>query len=153
MCQLFNKYINYSRDGKKFEVILSDDELYNDGYTSNEISNLEVLVSKECKMCDVIKVPYSHHCSTCGSCHAKMSHHCTRMNNCAAYYNKKHYLLYMIYVVFYNTHALVVVSWKTYNCLDREFNVSCEEYSTLFNIILGIFSIVFMIVFTFVNGP
>ena len=51
-----------------------------------------------CKMCNVWKPDRTHHCSICNRCILNMDHHCPWINNCVGFYNRKFFMLFVIYV-------------------------------------------------------
>lgn len=52
-----------------------------------------------CKKCIAPKPPRSHHCSVCNRCVLSMDHHCPWLNNCVGHFNRRHFYLYMVYMV------------------------------------------------------
>lgn len=73
-------------------------------------------LSRKCKRCDCVKPPKSHHCSTCGRCVARMDHHCPWVNNCVGYYNQKHFLQFLFYVIVGCSYAGVLFFFKIRTC-------------------------------------
>jgi len=51
-----------------------------------------------CLMCNVFKPERCHHCSACNRCVLNMDHHCPWINNCVGFWNRKYFLLLLIYV-------------------------------------------------------
>ena len=52
-----------------------------------------------CLMCNVFKPERCHHCSACNRCVLNMDHHCPWINNCVGFWNRKYFLLLLIYVL------------------------------------------------------
>ncbi|XP_077301941.1 palmitoyltransferase ZDHHC16A [Arctopsyche grandis] len=52
-----------------------------------------------CRKCIAPKPPRSHHCSVCNTCVLCMDHHCPWLNNCVGHFNRRHFYLYMVYMV------------------------------------------------------
>ena len=50
-----------------------------------------------CLICNVFKPDRCHHCSTCNRCVLNMDHHCPWVNNCIGFWNRKFFLLLLIY--------------------------------------------------------
>jgi hypothetical protein len=50
-----------------------------------------------CLMCNVFKPDRCHHCSTCNRCVLNMDHHCPWVNNCVGFWNRKFFLLLLLY--------------------------------------------------------
>jgi len=50
-----------------------------------------------CKMCNVWKPDRTHHCSICNRCILNMDHHCPWINNCVGFYNRKFFMLFVVY--------------------------------------------------------
>ena len=51
-----------------------------------------------CLMCNIFKPERCHHCSVCNRCVLNMDHHCPWINNCVGFWNRKYFLLLLIYV-------------------------------------------------------
>lgn len=52
-----------------------------------------------CLMCNIFKPERCHHCSACNRCVLNMDHHCPWINNCVGFWNRKFFLLLLIYVL------------------------------------------------------
>lgn len=48
-------------------------------------------------LCHVFKPERCHHCSVCNRCVLNMDHHCPWINNCVGFYNRKIFILLLIY--------------------------------------------------------
>ena len=52
-----------------------------------------------CLICNAFKPERSHHCSVCNICVLNMDHHCPWVDNCIGFYNRKHFMQLLFYVV------------------------------------------------------
>ena len=52
-----------------------------------------------CKSCLVQRPKSSHHCSDCHFCVLERNNHCPWMNNCIGLFNRKYYILFLIYSI------------------------------------------------------
>ncbi|CAD7964589.1 unnamed protein product [Amoebophrya sp. A25] len=77
-----------------------------------------------CKMCNVWKPDRTHHCSICGRCVLNMDHHCPWINNCVGFYNRKFFMLFVMYVW---TCLLMVIAYSVPIIMDKVF-----QYWSLF---------------------
>jgi len=50
-----------------------------------------------CLMCNVFKPDRCHHCSACNRCVLNMDHHCPWINNCIGFWNRKFFVLLLVY--------------------------------------------------------
>lgn len=50
-----------------------------------------------CLICHVFKPERCHHCSVCNRCVLNMDHHCPWINNCIGFYNRKVFVLLLLY--------------------------------------------------------
>jgi len=66
-----------------------------------------------CLMCNIFKPERCHHCSSCNRCVLNMDHHCPWINNCIGFWNRKHFILLLIYVllVTYYVAFTMALAW------------------------------------------
>ena len=69
-----------------------------------------------CLICHLFKPEKCHHCSTCKSCMLGMDHHCPWLATCIGFFNRKHFMLTLIYsltsiliIVGFNAHKIVFI--------------------------------------------
>ena len=104
-----------------------------------------------CLMCNVFKPERCHHCSACNRCVLNMDHHCPWINNCVGFWNRKHFLLLLTYVLLitYTTCAgmvydfYLVLKWG----FEQKFVAKNNEQLTNNVLILFAFIIDTMVVF------
>jgi palmitoyltransferase ZDHHC2/15/20 len=65
-----------------------------------------------CLMCNVFKPERCHHCSACNRCVLNMDHHCPWINNCIGFWNRKYFLLLLIYVLLTTYYVAVTMFYE-----------------------------------------
>lgn len=75
-----------------------------------------------CLMCNVFKPERCHHCSACNRCVLNMDHHCPWINNCVGFWNRKYFLLLLIYVLLGTYMTLIFASYDFYEAMRWGFN-------------------------------
>ena len=73
-----------------------------------------------CRGCIRTKPDRCHHCSQCNVCVLRMDHHCPWVNNCIGFWNRKYFLLLLIYGIMlsYMTFGSLVVDFYYYSTGD-----------------------------------
>lgn len=66
-----------------------------------------------CLICNVFKPDRCHHCSTCNRCVLNMDHHCPWVNNCIGFWNRKFFLMLLVYGLF--------LTYMTFGSLATDF--------------------------------
>ena len=64
------------------------------GFSMHDVT---VTRRRYCLMCHVFKPERAHHCSVCNRCVLHMDHHCPWVNNCIGFFNRKLFLLLLMY--------------------------------------------------------
>ena len=65
-----------------------------------------------CLMCNVFKPERCHHCSACNRCVLNMDHHCPWINNCIGFWNRKYFLLLLIYVLLTTYYVAATMAYE-----------------------------------------
>ena len=74
-----------------------------------------------CLMCNVFKPERCHHCSACNRCVLNMDHHCPWINNCVGFWNRKFFLLLLIYVLIITYLTFVTMAWDFWKAIEWGF--------------------------------
>ena len=56
-----------------------------------------IVKRRYCLTCQCFKPDRCHHCSACNRCVLNMDHHCLWLNNCVGFWNRKAFMLVLIY--------------------------------------------------------
>ena len=80
-------------------------------------------------MCNVFKPERCHHCSMCNRCVLNMDHHCPWINNCVGFWNRKYFMLLLIYVLLTTYYVLATMAADTYKSLAWFYKTIFETQS------------------------
>jgi hypothetical protein len=85
-------------------------------------------------MCNVFKPERCHHCSACNRCVLNMDHHCPWINNCVGFWNRKYFLLLLVYVLLMTYLTAVTMAYDFYQAIiwgfDNKFFSSTDPKLT-----------------------
>jgi hypothetical protein len=73
-----------------------------------------------CLVCHVFKPDRTHHCSVCNRCVLNMDHHCPWIHNCIGFYNRKVFILILVYAcgsLYEMIGVMIPVAYKELNHL------------------------------------
>jgi hypothetical protein len=73
-------------------------------------------------MCNVFKPERCHHCSACNRCVLNMDHHCPWINNCVGFWNRKYFILLLIYVLIMTYFVLLTMTYDMYLTIKWEID-------------------------------
>jgi palmitoyltransferase ZDHHC2/15/20 len=90
-----------------------------------------------CLMCNVFKPERCHHCSACNRCVLNMDHHCPWINNCVGFWNRKYFLLLLIYVLITTYYVIITLGYDFMLSIKWEmdtyyFNKGVKDQELLF---------------------
>lgn len=68
-----------------------------------------------------------HHCSTCNKCILNMDHHCPWLNNCVGFYNRKYFMMLLMYAwlltLFFIVGAIPHLLWLLKDLSQAKYTV------------------------------
>ena len=99
-----------------------------------------------CLICNAFKPERSHHCSVYNICVLNMDHHCPWVDNCIGFYNRKHFMQLLFFVVILTIYVDIS---ELYYVLDMCLKLFKKhiKYSELFHV--GLVVICYAAVFVF----
>ena len=139
-----NDSINSDKDDYDFEPVTS----INDNMKKIIEEKYKMKVSR-CINCYVVRPLNSHHCNVCHKCFLDQDHHCPWVNNCIGLFNKKFFLLFLIYGFIEIIYSFILFFYYSlYKNYQLTKNINLEA-STL---IIDIFSILFGLIQAIVSA-
>ena len=94
-----------------------------------------------CLMCNIFKPERCHHCSACNRCVLNMDHHCPWINNCVGFWNRKFFLLLLIYVLITTYFVAIACAYDWMKSIEWAvdvyyYNTSKRDSDILFRMII-----------------
>ena len=90
-----------------------------------------------CLMCNIFKPERCHHCSVCNRCVLNMDHHCPWINNCVGFWNRKYFILLLIYVLCITYFVTFSLFWDFLQCINWQLDVYYYQSGALNNLMLA----------------
>ena len=99
----------------------------------------------KCNNCFVLRPINSHHCKVCHKCYIEHDHHCPWVNNCIGLFNKKSFILFLLYSFIQIIYSFILFFYYSlYKNIDQ-----LKDYPEL--IIMDAFAIVFGLILAIVS--
>jgi palmitoyltransferase len=102
-----------------------------------------------CLICNAFKPERSHHCSVCNVCVLNMDHHCPWVDNCIGFYNRKHFMQLLIFVVILTIYVDISEIYFVVDMCLKLFKKHVK-FSEIFHLGLVIICYLAVLIFSFV---
>ena len=102
-----------------------------------------------CKNCYVARPSHVHHCALCHACVLEQDHHCPWVNNCIGLFNKKYFILFILYGFLSTLYsAIIFCYYSIFKHKNFFFDNILYIYGTIIcvivEVIYGIFTVVLL---------
>lgn len=95
-----------------------------------------------CDLCQCVMPLRCWHCYVCGVCILTRDHHCTFSMTCVGHYNRRYFLLFLLYFTVASLYEIILISYYAYNEVTIQFSdlmvlVPIQSIVTGFRLTIG----------------
>ena len=94
---------------------------------------------KYCNICNLNAPPKTSHCHICNNCVKGFDHHCHLLNNCIGEWNRKAFLLFLIFGALKGTVGIIITCYSLFVLGVRDYHFFSDrvlEYRYLISVLL-----------------